>query len=154
MIPEILFELCSGQKCGLRTERRTERRTDRQIDISKGGEHGIIAGSIPYCPPWGQKRSHIALPGTQIALPREDNMGSGRRMGSCLWDFIMGGGYMGSGRRSHIPSNCTFAPPPFLWFFSRVGNIGTVGEASGYRSMGRWGCELDQLDLDFSRIER
>ena len=31
MIPETLFELCSRQKCGLRTDQRTERQTDQQV---------------------------------------------------------------------------------------------------------------------------
>ena len=51
MIPEILFELCSRQKCGLQTDRPTERPTDRPTSAkqytpssSKGGG-GIINNS-------------------------------------------------------------------------------------------------------------
>ena len=35
MIPEILFVLCSGQRCGLRTDRRTDGQTNQQTDKCK-----------------------------------------------------------------------------------------------------------------------
>ena len=47
---------------------------------SKGGQHGTLAESVPYCPPQA-KMSHIALPGGQYGTFRpilpslEGNMG-------------------------------------------------------------------------------
>ena len=42
MIPEILFELCSGQKCGLRTDRRTDRPTSAKQYTPAFSKGGII----------------------------------------------------------------------------------------------------------------
>ena len=39
MIPEILFELCSGQKCGLRTDRRIDRQVQNNIPRLLEGGH-------------------------------------------------------------------------------------------------------------------
>ena len=50
------------------------------VGSSKGGQHGTLAESVPYCPPQA-KMSHIALPGGQYGTFRpilpslEGNMG-------------------------------------------------------------------------------
>ena len=93
---------------------------------SKGRQHGIIAGSIPCCLPRLQKRSHIAYPGTQFALPRVGNMGSdpilpssGRQYGiGEAYGYMSMGFYNGRGvygYRERIRE--AFPPPPFSFFF-------------------------------------
>ena len=71
------------------------------MGTATGGTHTALPGThialqgYPYCPPGVQSTHNSPVLGTQ--------MGAGRRMGTGQWDFIMGGGYMGLGRRFFSP---------------------------------------------------
>ena len=95
--------------------------------VVKEGNMGTVTGG-----------THTALPGTHIALPGYPysppgvqsthnspvlgtHMGVGRRMGTGQWDFIMGGGYMGT-------REAFFSPSLFCGFFDGI-----------YGFMGTWG---------------
>ena len=60
MIPETLFELCTGQKCGLQTHRRTDRPTDKckaiYLLFFKGGHNKIHFYSY-----WDKKLIDLAI---------------------------------------------------------------------------------------------
>ena len=86
----------------------------RTLVSSKGGQYGYADGAYPYCTPWYPYRP-----------PGEGYMGMAQRMGTCLWDFIMGGGYMGTGSGSVRPSPpfCGFSPPFFCTFFVFYGGL-------------------------------
>ena len=57
MIPEILFELCSGQKCRLRTDRQLQRNIPAS---SKGGIKFIRGSDLDMYPkPFGEKKKNL-----------------------------------------------------------------------------------------------
>ena len=96
----------------------------------------------------GTKRSRFALPDTQIALPREGNLGSDPRLpasggqpgireafGIMSMGFYNGRGV--SGIRETIPVSVqVHIPPPFGGIFFQGRQYGTVRAQSGYRGFG------------------